>query len=145
DVTTQRRRAPTLLARLALTTANRESLVLWSPPSDRHPAVVFTADSDLTNVSLPRNLWGAIVTAPHHGSEANREAYIAVRRSCTRVTWVRSDGQYRKRPGPSFIGFSRPSRRICTRCRAFPGEQAVRLFARRKAWTRHAETALCRC
>jgi len=91
---------------LALTTANRESLVFWAD-LDGCSGVLFTADSDLRDVDLPPNLSGAIITAPHHGSEANARAYSKV---CARlgasqpgITWVRSDGRFRERPGPTYL------------------------------------------
>ena len=37
-----------LLDWLALTVSNKESLVFWSPSTEHHPGVLFTADSDLT-------------------------------------------------------------------------------------------------
>jgi hypothetical protein len=57
---------------LALTTTNLESLVFWAP-SNKGTGVLFTDDSDLTDITLP-NLKGAVVTAPHHGSDANAAA-----------------------------------------------------------------------
>lgn len=126
---------------LALSMSNKESLVFWSHPSRDHPGVLFTADSDLSGIALPQQLDGAIVTAPHHGSEANANAYRSVTEPS--VTWVRSDGKYRSRPGPSFLNLS--SRRFCTRCRnVAAGEQRVRLFSRRGNWVRQS-TSICQC
>jgi hypothetical protein len=140
-----------LLDFLALTVSNQQSLVFWSPPTAQHPGVLFTADSDLTGVRLPSQLHGALATAPHHGSEANANAYEAVaaaaRASSQSITWVRSDGRYRSRPGNSYLGLS--SRRLCTLCRHAEGmstaKQAVHLFVRRAVWTRHQATAVCSC
>lgn len=142
-------RVDTLLAHLALTTANRESLVFWSPPAEDHPGVLFTADSDLGNASLPSALHRAIVTSPHHGSEANAKAYGAVSNvnGSSSVTWVRSDGRYRSRPGNSYLGVA--SRRLCTLCRHPKGistrKQTVHLYARHGAWIRHHSSQLCSC
>lgn len=133
---------------LALTTANRESLVFWADLDDC-PGVLFTADSDLKDVSLPPNLSGAIITAPHHGSEANARAYSKVRAhlggSQPDVTWVRSDGCFRARPGPAYL--SAPGRRVCTICRArgLQPKQAVRLWMRKENWARARGTRLCSC
>lgn len=146
-----RPRVALLLDFLALTVSNRESLVFWLPPTDQHPGVLFTADSALAGMRLPLELSGAISTAPHHGSEANAAAYGAVSRvaqqSSSSVTWVRSDGRYRSRPGPTYLGLS--SRRLCTLCRIGAGtlreKQPVRLFSRGGVWTRHRETETCSC
>jgi len=140
-----------LISRLALTVSNKESLVFWSPEAEKHPSVLFTADSDLSGIALRYQLGGAIVTAPHHGSEANSNAYQAVNtvtgRTDSRLTWVRSDGRYRSRPGSTYLGLS--SRRLCTICRHPRGsstrKQAVRLYSRSGAWIRHPESQVCSC
>jgi hypothetical protein len=69
-----------LLYFLALTTSNRKSLVFWADLDDC-PGVLFTADSDLRDVHQLPDLTGAIITAPHHGSEANANAYSKVSRA----------------------------------------------------------------
>ena len=140
-----------LLAFLALTVSNKESLVFWSPPADRSPGVLFTADSDLSGVDLSLQLAGAIATAPHHGSEANAKAYAAIAMAMqgisSSVTWVRSDGKYRSRPGQTYRGLS--SRRYCTLCRRIGStsspKQGVHLFTRGGVWTRHRNTVACSC
>jgi hypothetical protein len=138
-----------LLHFLALTVSNKESLVFWSPGTDDFPGVLFTADSDLNNVQLPRDIAGAIATAPHHGSEANANAYAAVAAACDAASlkWVRSDGRYRSRPGLSYLKVA--GRRLCTLCR-LPGgrsstKRPVHLFSRQGGWIRHRTTAKCAC
>jgi hypothetical protein len=136
-----------LLQSLALTVSNKQSLVFWRHPTGDHPGILFTADSDLAGIMLPKQLDGAIVTAPHHGSEANANAYRAVRaanpQNAVSITWVRSDGKYRSRPGPSFLNLS--SRRVCTRCRNVAStEQPIRLFSRAGTWVRQ-RTKPCQC
>jgi hypothetical protein len=140
-----------LLDLLALTVTNKESLAFWSPPTQQHPGVLFTADSDLVGVRLPTQLVGALATAPHHGSEANANAYAALaaaaQQNSSSITWVRSDGRYRSRPGRTYLGLS--SRRLCTLCRLGAGvltpKQAVHLFSRGAVWTRHRATVTCSC
>jgi hypothetical protein len=135
-----------LVAYLALSTANLESLVFWAP-SNKRPGVLFTADSDLNGIRLP-NLEGALITAPHHGSDANRAAYQAVVSTIPSrpVNWVRSDGRFfRSRPGSAYLNAT--GRRFCTLCRSpqpVP-KQAVDLFARSGAWVRHRKTRPCAC
>src|SRR5690606_34673181 len=114
--------APTgrgLLEVLALTVANRESLGTWSPPPPDAPGVLFCADCDRRGVKSLQSIPEAIVTAPHHGSDANANAYALVQQwagpSARRLTWVRSDCRSRSRPGPSYLHVA--GRRLCTICR----------------------------
>lgn len=106
---------------LRLSVANAESLVFHAPDGSE-PAVLFCADSDLL-FEVPVRA-GALVTAPHHGSESNSAAYGVVGKVAPQVTWVRSDGRFQKRPGSTF----RQQQQIyCTRCRGKTATgQAVR-------------------
>ncbi|HXF94292.1 MAG TPA: MBL fold metallo-hydrolase [Nitrospiraceae bacterium] len=138
-----------VLAFLALTTSNRESLVFWACPAGSLPGVLFTADSDLKGVQLPV-LTGSIITAPHHGSEANKDAYAHIQNTAgsmaKTLTWVRSDGRFRGRPGPSYL--ATPGQRICTLCRAVPqskSKQAVCLHGQPKKWVRTRGVVSCCC
>jgi len=137
------------MAALALTTINRESLVFWTGAGEGCRGVLFTADSDLDiDVGLPPSLDGFIVTAPHHGSEANKAVYQTVARRVSQdavVNWVRSDGRFRSRPGATYLAAR--GRRFCTICRTpqpVP-KQAVEFFARSGAWVRHKRTRPCAC
>ncbi len=140
-----------LLRALALTVSNKESLVFWSPPADNFPGVLFNADSDLADITLPPDLRGAITTAPHHGSEANRNAYDVVQAragaDAPSLVWARSDGRYRSRPGRSFKGVQ--GRCVCTICNLGGGttsrKQVTHFFARSGSWVRHRSTRLCTC
>lgn len=111
------RRSISALMYLALTVANRQSLVVCSPPGEHHPGVVFTADSDLSFIGDIPWASGMVITAPHHGSEANAKAYARFRNEAPRQTgiWVRSDGNFRSRPGASYL---QETRRYCTVCRS---------------------------
>lgn len=100
-----------LFALLRLTVANAESMVLFT---SENPRVLFTSDSDLSNVNLPE-MEGAVVTVPHHGSEINKRAYDVVTQKVSSPIWVRSDGRYKKRPCQEYI--RAPGSRFCTRCR----------------------------
>lgn len=132
-----------LLNLLALTVSNKESLVFWYPPNDKHPGVLFTADSDLTGISLPGQLQNVLATAPHHGSEENAKAYRKVNQKANSVTWVRSDGRYQKRPGQTYLSLASP--RFCTLCRSPScSKQAVHLVVQGGAWTPQG-TRLCQC
>lgn len=123
------------LVYLALTTSNKQSLVFISPANDEEPAVLFTADSDL---SFPQRIpWsnGMIVTAPHHGSEANAYAYrrFANEANGFDVIWVRSDGRFKTRPGNSYLRVR--GSRFCTLCRGSNyTKQDVRLTVTSRKW-----------
>jgi hypothetical protein len=131
---------------LALTTANKRSLVFYSPDADDGPGVLFSADSDLSfSEAIPWHS-GMIITTPHHGAESNASAYQRFRNE-TRfdlpVIWVRSDGKYKNRPGPSYLGVS--GRRFCTICRgsSIP-KQNVYLVLQKGNWQPVA-TRKCHC
>ena len=151
EISRVRPRVGPLLDWLALTVSNKESLVFWSPSTKHHPGVLFTADSDLAGIGLSPGLDRAIATAPHHGSEANANAYGVVAAAAPNgplsITWVRSDGRYRGRPGSTYLGLA--SRRLCTICRHAGGlstiKQAVRLYSRGGAWIRHRASLVCSC
>lgn len=150
EIANVRPRVARLLDFLALTVSNKESLVFWSPPQDQHDGVLFTADSDLAGVKLPSLIHGAIVTAPHHGSDANAGAYQMVastaQHNSSPITWVRSDGRYQKRPGVNFLKL--PSQRFCTLCRqankTFTKKCAVHLFSQTGVWV-SKNTSACSC
>lgn len=147
--TVQSGQAGSLLSLLALTTSNKESLVFWSPPGNgKHPGVLFCADSDLDQVSLPQDIENALVTAPHHGSENNKNAYTvithAVNGKGASLIWVRSDGRYRSRPGPSFL--KEKGRKFCTLCRNSSSEKrSVWLCSSNGSWLAGHGTHPCQC
>jgi hypothetical protein len=136
----------TLFVRLALTTVNKESLVLYSPRDYQSPGVLFCADSDLQGIPLPL-LPRDLITVPHHGAEANQGVYIAVKsalgKSLNTVTWVRSDARVKKRPCSAYCEL--PGRRFCTVCRIGPPKQRVALFGRGGFWARQSKVRRCEC
>lgn len=135
-----------LFHRLALTTVNKESLVLYSPRDSHSPGVLFCADSDLQGVQLPlqpRDL----ITAPHHGAEANQDMYIAVKsalgESLNTLTWIRSDSRVKKRPCAAYCEL--PGRKFCTVCHTGPPKQRVAIVGRGGFWARQAKVRSCEC
>jgi hypothetical protein len=133
---------------LALTEANRESLVFYAPErlGSNAPSVLFCADSDLAfglghiTTSPSSNL---IATSPHHGSEANATAYKTVANWWSDVIWVRSDCRSKTRPGASF---KRQTKRLCTLCNPPSNPKAaVRLHAIQSRWQRTRGTRWCSC
>lgn len=96
---------------LTLTDENKYSLVL-EYAEEGTPIVRFSADSDCTCQSVmpyPNNI---IITAPHHGSEANQNVYSQIRGQD--IIWVRSDRKSSKRP---CAAFKSQANRYCLACR----------------------------
>ncbi len=131
---------------LALTVVNKQSLVFLAP-QDNGPGILFTADSDL-KFSHPIS-WhdGMVITAPHHGAEANAPAYERFKKQMPHESssiWVRSDGRSRSRPGPSFLNLKVP--RFCTICR--PPEalkQDLAFTFNGLHWQHSVRTRKCSC
>lgn len=135
--------AETFVMHLALTPVNKESLVLWAS-TDECPGVLLTADSDLRGIHLP-SANGPIITAPHHGSEANKWAYQAIAQSgiCEPI-WVRSDGRSKRRPCAEYL--KAPGSKMCTVCRnSERPKQAVLLHEMGGKWIRSRYTRPCSC
>ena len=128
---------------LTLSVANRESLVFLAPETDCDSAVLFSADSDLARCCIPAPQRKLAVTAPHHGSNANSAAYSAVSDATENVIWVRSDGNYRNRPGEKFL---ERETRVCTLCRnGGASKQAVLLDDQPAGWALTAGVRVCQC
>lgn len=128
---------------LALSVANRESLVFLAPETESDSPVVFAADSDLACGGVPRSSRKIAVTAPHHGSEANMSAYGTVSGASSDVIWIRSDGNYKKRPGAAFL---RQPMRVCTLCRnGGAPKQTARLHDSASGWELATGVRGCNC
>lgn len=131
---------------LGLSVANRESLVFMAPEDAKNSAVVFCADSDLTSVRSVSARRTPVVTAPHHGAEANARAYDRIRSALPPdldPQWVRSDGNYHTRPGATYLD---AAHRVCTVCRASPRpKQLVHLLDGPGGWQLAAGTHACAC
>lgn len=140
------RRRWSALQYLALTVANKESLVFQSPLNTSGAPVLLTADSDLSFHQPIAWKDGMIITAPHHGSEANSRAYERFDRDTkgsVRAIWVRSDGRFRTRPGNSYLRVK--GDRFCTLCRGSSSpRQDVRLSATSVQW-QPVSTIPCSC
>ena len=138
----------TLLKFIALTVSNRQSLVFCAPGNKEDDGVLFTADSDLSNIKICGKLRISLCTVPHHGSEANRYAYgnCSIDFNLKNLTWVRSDGRFSKRPGASFL--IKAAIRYCTMCRtgqgAFTDKRVVSLSYRNSLWN-PSPASRCEC
>ena len=139
----------TALMYLALTVTNRQSLVFCSPRDGTVPPILFTADSNLSFLSTVPWSAGMVVTAPHHGSESNAAAYKRFRCEMsdpTSVVWIRSDGKFKSRPGPSFLDLRASNVPVfCTLCRraSQPKQNLVFEISRRR-WN-PVGTRACLC
>jgi hypothetical protein len=143
-----RRARLSALSYLALSVANRESLVFQSPEDADAPGVLFTADSDLAFSDRAIRVHdGDLVTAPHHGSENNANAYDVVERLAANrgtLKWIRSDGRFRARPGRQYL--ARKAQAICTRCRGSSTvDQCIELTGANGAWTALPSVRACHC
>ncbi len=128
----------------ALTTSNKRSLVFYSPGLNNEPAVLFTADSDLGFSQSIQWHPDMIITAPHHGSESNAEAYRRFQKEAQGVSaiWVRSDGRFKTRPGSSYLQV--PGTRFCTLCRGGVNpKQDLRFTLHRCQWKPVATRKCC--
>ena len=140
-----------LLNFLALSVSNKESLVFYAPGEENEGAVLFTADSDLSDINLNRALKNALVTSPHHGSDANNVAYGMVNAAAgddaATLTWVRSDGRFRSRPGKEYLRTQQA--RYCTICRKSPtnfdDKKSVELDYTASSWRPSCQTNPCKC
>lgn len=144
EILRTRRVPPGALEFLALSKANRESLVFAVPSTYGVPGVVFSADSDFAfSFNLP--VGDYLVTAPHHGSESNANAYNRLGSVLERSKLVRSDGRSRSRPGSSFL--SMPcDRRFCTLCRgADSPKQTLEFHGTSSGWAPAANVRACKC
>lgn len=133
---------------LALSKANKESLVFYSPGNDSSGDVLFCADSDLSfQQPLPSISQNSIITSPHHGSEHNRCAYERLDKHgylSDKSIVVRSDGRFIKRPGETYKRLK--LKRICTLCRHPEAEgQNIVFTSAGKGWRKKNGLAWCHC
>ena len=119
-----------LMFALTLTMENKYSLAMEYLYDDI-PVVRFSADSDCICQSRQPYQQNIIVTAPHHGSEANKDVYFAIENS--NVIWVRSDGMASKRPCNDFKCLSD---KFCLACHTlkFKSEICFEYDAIAKLW-----------
>lgn len=94
----------------SLTVENEYSLV-FEYLKDEIPILRFSADSNCTCQSRSYDE-DIIVTAPHHGSEANDVVYNNLMGN--KIIWVRSDSKSRKRPCSVFKGLKK---KYCLACK----------------------------
>lgn len=133
---------------LSLSRANKLSLVFHSEGNENTPAVLFSADSDLSfDQEIP---WtdGMIITAAHHGSESNKGFYDRYEfdkgTKNIKPIWVRSDGKYAKRPGDWYTSI-KSDFKFCTLCRGSGKiKQNVHLGIVNSSWSAKS-TNLCSC
>lgn len=136
------------LVYLAISKANRESLVFYSPASNDSCDVLFSADSDFSFCHKLPNIGGnCIITTPHHGSEHNKNAYneLINQNLLTRQSiFVRSDGRFRSRPGKSYKSLG--AKKACTLCQHPDTERQDIIFvSSQSGWRRRKGIAWCHC
>lgn len=148
----RKRKIEKLTHYIALSVANKRSLVFHSPADSDAPDVLFNADSDLSGVGAEILAANCIATAPHHGSASNRGVYAYVESwvlgNPGKVNWVRSDGAFPSRPCAAFVHTQ--GNRFCTLCNASPTtgiepKQAVRLKSTPSSWIAEPNVRACAC
>ena len=123
---------------LTLTVENKYSLV-FEYAEEGTPIVRFSADSDCTCQSVMPYHNDIIITAPHHGSEANQNVYNQIRGND--IIWVRSDCKSQKRP---CAAFKRQANRYCLSCRNRNFKTELRFEYDRNRW-QHITGNSCTC
>ncbi len=147
---------------LYLSSANKESLMFYSPEDNNDGSnVIFTADSVFYNLNITKlkkqlssifiNSKSIIITAPHHGSEANDTVYDFLEKeriyeNIYHTIWVRSDG-------PSVIYYDiRPcerykklSKKYCTRCNITTTKYTPKFKLVSGYWQEINGTPMCQC
>lgn len=140
---------------LALTVANRESLVFYRPEDpDKEPPVLFTADSRLklrhTAYPAPAGLSGRqrlLATAPHHASSNNHQAYAVMKVWLPPTSYppifVRNGGW---KVSAVAADFRAAVGRQCVRCVPSPDQASlVRFEALAGGWQDLAHPKPCSC
>lgn len=126
------------LYHLSLSSINKYSLV-YMYHKEGVPDVLFSADSDLHFYLKPVCLEdNSVVTAPHHGSSANDNAYQKI--SGSKLVYIRSDRSQQARPGNGYVS---QTNKYCTICRNKTGKQKIELNYNAPAFTTRAR--VCKC
>lgn len=129
--------------------SNKRSLVFSSPNKSDKSEVLFSADSDFKFKQDIDWSSGMLITVPHHGSEENSFAYSRFRNETNgllkKISWVRSDKRFRKRPGQSFR--SAIGTKYCTICsNSTLPKQNVELITTNVEWVpRTPSVRKCSC
>jgi len=127
---------------LTRTSSNEHSLVFWGKPlhssSDLwRGGVLLSADSTFSfahEVKLPIDAT-KLVTAPHHGSDSNAEAYVPILQSGFfplehRMVFVRSGERKSSWPGQAYLQLE--TEKACTQCRGEPTTKTNPVYMKRK-------------
>ncbi len=127
-----------LLHMTTLSKINQHSLVFKFDDA-QYPNILYTADSDLNFTSTPITLVdNSIVTAPHHGSDANDIAYSKI--SGNNLTFVRSESFKVKRLSKEY---KKQTKRFCTVCRNKTAKQKVELNLNNNVFQTIADDCVC--
>ncbi|TMX39744.1 hypothetical protein DA096_26285 [Vibrio rotiferianus] len=126
-----RKRKPTIMN--AITACNEQSLVFHSPVSpepDSESYVLFSADSTFSFAYKPRMIEDAIVTIPHHGSNAHPLFYSWIHKKS--ATTVRSDRIKSPRPCPDYIALKK--QKYCTVCNNQTSQKQIEFTGNKSGW-----------
>ena len=123
---------------LTLSAENKYSLA-FEYSEDNTPIIRFSADSDSTCQSVNPYTNNIIITAPHHGSEANKIVYNTIKGND--IIWVRSDCKSSKRPCDDF---KRQANKYCLACRKKNIKEELRFEYNGNRW-QHLKGNRCTC
>jgi len=134
-----------LVLNLRLTRQNVESLVFYRPETSSSPGVLFLGDSRLAHgiqrpgpdfpIPFPAPSRKLLVTAPHHGSDHNDNAYAVLLRWLgeENALFARNGGQSNQRLGEYLVQGERRCAQ-CVQCHGRKWRQWVSVTATGNAW-----------
>lgn len=143
-----------LVTNLRLTRQNVESLVFYRPETDQSPGILFLGDSRLAHgiekpekdfpVPFERPSRKLLVTAPHHGSDHNDNAYEVLDRwlPSDSILFVRNGGQSNQK----LAEYVRRDERRCAQCVQCHGKewnQWVAVTATGNSWNWPPSANVC--
>lgn len=138
---------PSAMQYIKLSRSNRESLVFYFNRTINGPGVLFSADSDFSfNQNVPLDE-GLLVTAPHHGSEANKHCYDRLitqsTDSVSSIILIRSDCKTQNRPGKTYRNVH--NKKKCTLCNPIIKEKKEVIFTYKNSYWKPSSPNYCTC
>lgn len=126
---------------LYLTPENKYSLVFEYIKNEK-PLILFTADSDLRFINNPGLTYdeSIVVTAPHHGSEENSQAYGKINGQA--IIFLRSGGSQNSLPGKTFLKLKND--KYCNKCLFKNSPEQQLKFTYNVSWN-YVKGYYCKC
>lgn len=128
----------TFFYQLAYLTSENEHSLVFEYYIEEAPRILFTADS-LVSIRNPYTNQ-ILVTAPHHGSDSNKQVYKNITGD---IIWIRSDRPSFKRPCQDFLSLKNKYCLSCTKKHPIQREELIFEF-KNGQWT-HIKGQKCGC